>query len=168
MSPAPLSLTISPLTAAGFEPFGEVIETAGAKPLSINEGTTERFHDLAGVDVSENDGKTLINIFRGQPRPRPIEIKMVERHPLGSQAFVPLQDTPWLVVVAPVGDSVGIRDLRCFQATGKQGVNYRRGVWHHPLLVLQPDQDFLVVDRGGRGQNCDEIWFSGQIASLDA
>lgn len=167
MTAAPLQLTVAPLTAEAFAPFGDVIETAGSSPLSINEGTTERFHDLAGVDVDEKDGHPLINIFRGQPRPQPIEIKMVERHPLGSQAFIPLQESPWLVVVAPVGETVDIGALRAFRATGKQGVNYRRGVWHHPLLVLKPDQEFLVVDRGGRGQNCDEIWFEGQIASLN-
>ena len=91
---------------------------------------------------------------------------MVERHPLGSQAFIPLQDHSWLIVVAPPGDAVDVTSLRAFRATGRQGVNYRAGVWHHPLLVLRPDHDFLVVDRDGPGENCDEIRFTGQTAHI--
>lgn len=143
-----------------------MIETEGANALSINEGTTTRFHDLAKIDTAPEDGTTLVSIFRGTPRPLPVDIRMVERHPLGSQAFVPLQDRPWLIVVAPPGDTVEIASLRAFRATGTQGVNYRRGVWHHPLLVLKPDHDFLVIDRGGPGDNCDEMWFEGEIAQL--
>lgn len=143
-----------------------MIETDGAQCLSINEGTTERFHDLAGVDVTSDGGSPLISIFRGQPRPQPIAIRMVERHPLGSQAFIPMQDQDWFVVVAASGDTPQVSELRAFHATGRQGVNYRPGVWHHPLLVLKPDSDFLVVDRGGPGQNCDEVWFDGNGASI--
>lgn len=144
-----------------------MIETDGAQCLSINEGTTERFHDLAGVDVSAEGGNPLISIFRGQPRPHPIAIHMVERHPLGSQAFIPMQDQDWFVVVAASsGDTPLVSELRAFHASGRQGVNYRPGVWHHPLLVLKPDNDFLVVDRGGTGQNCDEVWFDGNGASI--
>ena len=143
-----------------------MIETDGAQRMEINEGTTERFHDLAGVDVGAEKGHPLISIFRGQPRPQPIDIRMVERHPLGSQAFVPLSDSDWLVVVAPAGDAPDLSQLHAFRATGRQGVNYRRGIWHHPLLVLKPDHDFLVVDRGGRGENCDEVWFDGPPAQI--
>lgn len=91
---------------------------------------------------------------------------MVERHPLGSQAFIPMQDTPWLVVVADAGENPLPGSLRAFRASGRQGVNYRRGVWHHPILVLKPDQDFLVVDRAGPGENCDEVWFDGEGARI--
>ena len=131
----------------------------------INEGTTTRFHDLARVDLGP-EGRTLINVFRGQPRPKPIDIRMMERHPLGTQAFIPLQDRPWLVVVAPPGKDPSPTTLRAFRAHGRQGVNYHKGVWHHPLLVLSPAHDFLVVDRGGPGDNCDEIWFEGETARI--
>ena len=134
--------------------------------MSINEGTTERFHDLAGVDVSADGGKPLISIFRGQPRSRPIAIRMVERHPLGSQAFIPMQNHDWFIVVAASDETPLVSELRAFHAHGRQGINYRPGVWHHPLLVLKPDSDFLVVDRGGPGQNCDEVWFDGAGACL--
>lgn len=143
-----------------------MIETDGAQHFAINEGTTDRFHDLAGVDTKADGGTPLISIFRGQPRPHPIDIKMVERHPLGSQAFYPLRDADWFVVVGAPGDTPEVSTLRAFRATGRQGVNYHRGVWHHPLLVLKPDHEFLVVDRGGPGENCDEVWFQGPTARI--
>ncbi len=158
-------LKLQKLTRESFAPFGDVIETQDAERLIINEGTTERFHSLANIDVGSENGKPLINIFRGSPRAQPIEIKMMERHPLGSQAFVPLQNKPYLIVVAPIGDSVGPEDLQAFQAEGNQGVNYRRDLWHHPLLVIEDAHDFLVIDRGGTGDNCIEHWFTAEQGS---
>ena len=146
-----------PLTREAFAPFGDVIERADAQRLLINQGTTVRFHDLASVDVGRG-GHPLISIFRAEPRPTPIAIRMVERHPLGSQAFYPLAPRDWLVVVCRGAAAPDPATLRCFRATGEQGVNYRPNTWHHPLLVLRP-QDFLVVDRGGPGDNLEEHWF---------
>lgn len=160
----PATLPVEPLSAEAFAPFGDVIEPADAQRLLINEGTTVRFHDLAAVDVGRGGGRPLISIFRARPRPVPIAIRMVERHPLGSQAFFPLAPHSWLVVVCrgePVPEPA---TLRCFLATGGQGVNYRPNAWHHPLLVLQP-QDFLVVDRGGPGDNLEEFRFAGAGAA---
>jgi ureidoglycolate lyase len=154
-----LPLDIQPLTKEAFAPFGDVIETDGAQIFGINQGTTQRFHDLANVQTLEG-GSTLINIFRGQPRPQPIEIKMMEYHPIGSQAFIPLQPATYLVVVAQKGEAPAVHDLVAFRAEAHQGVNYAPGVWHHPLLVLQDDHDFLVVDRGGPGDNLVEYWFN--------
>lgn len=148
-----------PLTKDAFSTFGDVIEIEGAEEISINEGTTQRFHDLAGVDTDEDGGKPLISIFRGQPRPKPIQLRMMERHLIGSQAFYPLQNRPYLVVVAERKDTVTPDDLNVFLATGTQGVNYHRGVWHHPLLVLEPDSDFFIVDRGGAKMDLQEHWF---------
>jgi ureidoglycolate lyase len=151
------SLTLELLTREAFAPFGDVIELDGARHFPINGGTTERFHDLARVDVgSDGGGRPLINVFRGQPRVQPVEISMMERHPLGSQAFLPLGGVKCLIVVAPAGefDPAG---LRAFHTRGWQGVNYARGVWHHPLIVLEREGDFIVVDRGGSEPNCDEI-----------
>jgi ureidoglycolate lyase len=150
------TLTIEPLTREAFAPFGDVIETEGAKQIPINLGTTIRFHDLATVDVEEGGGRTLINLFRGQPRTLPFEVKMLERHPLGSQAFIPLNDKPYLVVVAPAGE-LDPSKIRAFVTSGWQGVNYAKGVWHHPLIALGEVSDFVVVDRGGEGVNCHEL-----------
>ncbi|RQR34611.1 ureidoglycolate lyase [Burkholderia sp. Bp9143] len=149
------TLAIEPLTKEAFAPFGDVIETEGAKQIPINLGTTIRFHDLATVDVTDEDGRTLVNLFRGQPRTLPFEVKMLERHPLGSQAFVPLNDQPYLVVVAPAGD-LDPSKIRAFVTSGWQGVNYAKGVWHHPLIALGGVSDFVVVDRGGDGLNLNE------------
>lgn len=142
-----------PLTAAAFAPFGDVVET-GADPVMINNGTTERHHDLAKVDLLGQGAHPLINIFRGQPFTSPVEITMMERHPLGSQAFMPVGDRPYLVVVAP-DENGAPGDPVAFLAR-KQGVNYRANVWHHPLISLETVSDFLVVDRGGEGVNLEE------------
>jgi len=146
-----MALVLRPrrLTREAFRPYGEVIEAEGAPGYPINEGTTYRFHDLATVETG--DGRPLVSIFRAQPRPSPIAIRLMERHPLGSQAFMPLQPRDWLVVVAPPGKPPAPETLEAFRATGSQGVNYAPGVWHHPLLALEPNSDFLVIDRGGEG-----------------
>ncbi|SAL21923.1 ureidoglycolate lyase [Caballeronia humi] len=148
-------LAIEPLTRAAFKPFGDVIELDGAKQIPINLGTTIRFHDLANIDVESENGRPLVNLFRGEPRVLPFEVKMLERHPLGSQAFVPLNDKPYLVVVAPAGD-LDEGAIRAFVTKGWQGVNYAKGVWHHPLIALDDVSDFIVVDRGGDGLNLNE------------
>ncbi len=146
-------LPIEPLTRQAFAPFGQVLQTEGAHHFLINEGTTTRFDALAVAEPGA-DGRAVLSIFRGTRRPDPIIIAMLERHPLGSQAFMPLSAHDWLVVVAerPRADA-----LRCFQASGAQGVQYDTNIWHHPLLVLAPEQDFLVVDRQGPGDNLEEI-----------
>ena len=161
-----VNIPIEPLTSRAFEPFGEVLQTTEAKVLSINQGTTKRFHNLAHVDVLEGDGKPLINIFEGQPRQIPIEIKLMERHPLGSQAFFPLQLFDYLILVADTPDTPKIQHLKAFRASGIQGVNYRKNTWHHPLLVLSPNHQFLVVDRGGPKTNLEEFFFDKSAARI--
>ena len=146
---------IEPLTRDAFAPFGDVIELEGARQIPINLGTTMRYHDLAHIDVAEGGGRPLVNVFRGEPRALPFEVQMLERHPLGSQAFVPLTDKPYLIVVAPKGELVPA-SMRAFVSRGWQGVNYAKGVWHHPLIALDRVSDFIVIDRGGDGHNCDE------------
>jgi len=153
------TVTPTPLSKEDFAPFGDVIETTAATRYMINQGTTERFHDLATVDTAADGGRTLISIFRAQPRAKPIPLRMMERHLIGSQAFYPLQNSPYLVVVAAPNDTLTPGDLKVFLAYGTQGVNYRRGVWHHPLLVLEPNHDFMVVDRGGQEMDLEEHWF---------
>lgn len=147
-----------PLTATAFAPFGDVIETGSkAKCFAINQGYTQRFHDLAKVDVTQNGGRAGISIFRSTPLPAPLEIRLLERHPLSSQAFFPLSDNPYLVVVAPPGD-LDESAIQVFLAQAGQGVNYYAGTWHHFCLALESESDFLVVDRIGAGDNCDEVF----------
>jgi len=147
---------IEALTREAFAAFGEVIEASDAvRHFPINGGTTERYHDLANVEV-DAAGRAIVSIFRAQPRMLPFAITMLERHPLGSQAFMPLHARPYLVAVAPRGETFGADNVRVFLARGDQGVNYAAGVWHHPLLALGAICDFLIVDRAGPGTNCDE------------
>jgi len=144
-------MKIEALTKAGFAPFGEVIEIDGAQHYPINQGYAERFNDLASVDAEAVN----VSIIIANPRPKPIAITLMERHPLGSQIFYPLQDRPWLVLVC--GDPKDRNSFRAFSATGRQGVNYARNTWHHPLLVLEAESRFLVVDRKGPGANLEEV-----------
>lgn len=145
-------LIVEPLTAAAFAEFGAVIAAdAARKVYPINQGTTQRYHALACVDVV--GGRTAISIARAQPFALPLGIGMLERHPLGTQAFVPLAGTRWVVVVATSPEATP----RAFLADRGQGVQYHRGTWHHPLIALDDGGDFLVVDRIGDGDNCEEV-----------
>ncbi|CAN7470389.1 ureidoglycolate lyase [Rhizobium sp. LjRoot98] len=154
----PHILTIEPLTQAAFAPFGTVIEADPETMRLINGGSTERFHALGRADVAGDDARVIINIFRGQPRSFPYSVTMMERHPLGSQSFSPISGGSWLAVVAP--DDGGKPGLpRVFLATGAQGVNYGRNVWHHPLMAVGAVSDFLVVDRDGPGNNLEEVFY---------
>ena len=147
-----------PLTADAFAPFGDVIEASDrAEQIAINYGYTTRFNDLAGIDVAQGGGKAIVSLFRAIPLDPPL-LKIVERHPLGSQAFMPLNGRPYLVAVAPAGD-FDPEKLTVFRAGADQGVNYARGTWHHFLLALGGQSDFLVIDREGPGDNLDEIEF---------
>jgi len=140
------SITPELLTADAFKPFGDVIEaSAAARRLSINHGNTTRFHDLAAIDITGEGGKAGVSIFRSTPLAQPVSVKIMEHHPLSSQAFMPLSGRPYLVVVAPAGD-FDAAATRVFIASGDQGVNYHAGTWHHFSLALDEVSDFLVVD----------------------
>ncbi len=151
-------LDIETLTQSVFAPFGDVIEADPATMRLINNGTTERFHALAAADAVGEGARVIINLFRGQPRAFPYAVDMMERHPFGSQSFSPISGRPFLVVVSEDEDGRPGRP-RVFLARGDQGVNYRRNVWHHPLMSLGAVSDFLVVDRDGPGNNLEEFFF---------
>nr|WP_316655348.1 ureidoglycolate lyase [uncultured Gellertiella sp.] len=151
-------LEIRPLTRTAFAAYGEVIEPEPASMRLINNGTTERYHALAAAEATGEGACVILNIFRGQPRTFPYAVDMMERHPFGSQSFSPLSARPFLVVVAPdEGGRPGRPEV--FLAKDGQGVNYRRNVWHHPLMSLGAVSDFLVVDRQGPGSNLEEFFF---------
>lgn len=157
--PVRLWLTVEPLQADSFAAFGEVIEASGhGVHYGINEGYAERFHDLAQLDTGREGGRPVISVFRAQPRPLPLQLRLVERHRLGSQSFVPLMRQRFLVVVGPPGPPPSPGQLRCFMAAAGQGVNYAAGTWHHPLIALDEGGDFVVIDRGGPGatEDCEE------------
>jgi ureidoglycolate lyase len=151
-------LDIHPLTKSAFAPFGDVIEADPETVRLINNGTTERFHALAAAEAAGDGAGVIINLFRGQPRAFPYDVGMMERHPLGSQSFSPMSGRPFVVVVSEDEDGRPGRP-KAFFARGDQGVNYRRNVWHHPLMALGAVSDFIVVDRDGPGNNLEEYVF---------
>jgi ureidoglycolate lyase len=150
------TIRTEPLTAEAFAPFGEVLEAAGAPDRLINQGLCGRWHDRARLDF--RDGRAGISVFRAEPRALPMRLDMVERHPEGSQAFLPMSLDPFLVVVAEDEAGVPVR-LRAFLTAPGQGVNYRRGTWHGVLAPLAAPGLFAVVDRIGAGANLEEHWF---------
>lgn len=151
-----LELKVQPLTPEAFAPFGDVIDTRTADYFPINAGRTRRYHDLAKVETLGENARALINIFVSQPIEMPLVLDFLECHPLGSQAFMPLHEERFVVVVAPKGETIDSQDVRAFVTDGHQGVNYHAGTWHAIQSVLEREGRFLVVDRGGEGNNCLE------------
>ena len=153
-------LALEPLTEAAFKPFGEVITLPAAVPERrgepINQGHTERFADLAHIDVAAGNGHAVVHVYRSQPLSLPLSVGIMERHPLGSQAFVPLHARSFVVIVAPPGDAPERAAIRAFLTNGRQGVNLARGVWHHYQVTLVEPSDYLVIERTGPGENCEE------------
>ena len=146
------------LTRENFAEFGDVLDTGGPTHYPINGGKTERFHDLARAEATGPNARVLISIFRATPYRFPLSLAMVERHPLGSQAFMPLSPAPFLVVVCHDGPD-GPGTPHAFVTAPGQGVSYPRNVWHGVLTPIDEPQDFLVVDRGGDGVNLEEHFF---------
>ena len=141
-----------PITKENFSKFGDMIATENIKPLEINNGYAKRFDGIATIDTSNKNGETTISIFSALKRSFPMEIDMMEKHPLGSQAFIPMKETIFLTLVAPAGEKPEIDKIESFIIPKGKGVNYKAGVWHFPLIATE-DMDFLVVDRKGSGEN---------------
>ena len=151
-------IKIEPLTQKAFAPFGDIIEAREKPTMMINQGKCGRHHDLAKLDFSEG-GRAAISIFECQSYSLPLTLELVERHPLGSQAFLPLNENPFLVIVAEDANGKP-RKPRAFVTKAGQGVNYHKGVWHGVLTPFAGrTQYFAVVDRVGGGDNLEEYWF---------
>ena len=140
-------LTPKKLTAESFSQFGQVISCENKDYEIINDGYAKKYPDLAEIDTQEDSGKTALNIFIAKKRLFPLKIEMLEKHPFFSQAFIPIDDTPFLVVVAPASARPRINDIEVFISSGEQGINYARGVWHFPLISIKDDANFVVIDR---------------------
>jgi ureidoglycolate lyase len=147
-----------PITSERFAPYGDVIHASQATKTTMNDARFERFNDLGAIDVGAAGGRAAVSIARCKtPATFPYRVDMVERHPHGSQAFIPLTPFSFVVVVAPAGEAVNAEDLRAFVTNGTQGVNYHKGVWHMPMIAMEAGQEFLIVDRAPREDNCEEF-----------
>ena len=149
-----MTITITPknITKENFAKFGELITTEDIKPISINDGYAKRFDGIANLDTAKDNGKTTISIFSAIKRTFPMKIDMMEQHPLGSQAFIPMKETTFLSFVAPNGEKPDLEKIEAFVIPPGLGVNYKTGTWHFPLIATE-DMNFLVVDRKGLGNN---------------
>lgn len=147
------TISTEPLTATAFAPFGEVLEATGTPDKLINQGMCGRFHDRAKLDFA--GASAGISIFHAQPRSFPYTLDLVERHPDGSQAFIPMTEHPFLVIVATAPDATP----RAFLTNGAQGINLHLGVWHGVLTPLHAPGLFAVVDRIATTPNLEEHYF---------
>ena len=147
-----ITINPKPITKENFSKFGDMITTANIKPIEINDGYAKRFDGIANLNTSQDNGETIISIFSALKRTFPMKIDMMEKHPLGSQAFIPMKQTTFLVLVAPEGNKPDLNKIEAFIIPQEIGVNYNPGTWHFPLIATE-DMNFLVVDRKGSGDN---------------
>ena len=140
------------ISRSNFNMYGDLISANDIDPIDINAGYAKRFDNLASLNTSKNGGKTIVSIFSALKRNFPMKINMMEKHPLGSQAFIPMKETTFLCFVAPQGESPKIDKIQSFIVPPKTGINYKPGIWHFPLISTE-DTNFLVIDRKGKGEN---------------
>ena len=140
------------VTKLNFAPYGDLISSDGVEPMNINSGYAKRFDNLANINISKDKGEAIVSIFSAIKRTFPMKIDMMEKHPLGSQAFIPMKETTFLSFVAPPGEAPEINKIQSFVISPKMGINYKPGVWHFPLISTE-DTNFLVIDRKGNGEN---------------
>jgi len=152
-----ITLMCESLTAESFAPYGDVIQKQGNRPLDMNSGMAKNYRALGLVNTQANKGESVISIVESQQYKLHSKLTVVERHPLGSQAFIPQSNTPFIVIVAVAGEWQGSDLLKAFKTDGLQGVNYHVGTWHSPLFTPFGKMDFICIDRQGNGNNCDVI-----------
>jgi ureidoglycolate lyase len=136
-------LRLEPLTAAGFSPFGDVIDPPA---IGARVGLLESL-------FSSSDARTpRLSFNHAVSWTLPLRATEMERHNHSSQCFVPMDVERWVLLVAPnVNGKPDAMALRGFVARGDQAVNYHVGTWHHPLRAL---------DRPGRFASL--MWTTGQ------
>jgi len=140
------------ITRTNFAAYGDLISSDGIKPIDINAGYAKRFDNLANINSSKDEGKTVVSIFSALKRTFPMKIDMMEKHPLGSQAFIPMKETTFLSFVAPPGEKPDINKIESFIIPPRTGINYKPDIWHFPLISTE-NTNFLVIDRKGDGEN---------------
>lgn len=159
-------IKIQPMTSEAFAPFGDLIDFEREPDYAINNGMCDRYHALAKSETIGEDANTVISLGRAKPYALPLSLEMMERHPLGSQAFIPLSPISILVIVAPDENGKPGTPL-AFMTTSGQGIQYHRNVWHSVLTPLNDPADFLIVDREGEGVNLEEHFFEKPLLVTD-
>ncbi len=152
-------MDIQPLTQSGFAAYGDVVESDGRESFFINNDMAERFHNLASITADGDDATAIISLVYSRQFDMPRQVDHVESHPLGSQAFIPLDDSPYIVVVGKAGETPDPNRLEAFVTNGQQGINYHVGTWHHVLLTPYAPMRFVCIDRAGSGNNCVDFHF---------
>ncbi len=140
------------ISRTNFAKYGDLISRNDINPIDINAGYAKRFDDLVNLNTLKDNGKTVVSIFSALKRDFPMKIDMMEKHPLGSQAFIPMKETTFLCFVAPPGEFPEISKIQSFIIPPHTGINYKPGIWHFPLISTE-DTNFLVIDRKGKGEN---------------
>ena len=140
------------ITRKNFSKYGDLISSDDINPMDINAGYAKRFDNLANINTSKDEGKTIVSIFSALKRTFPMKIDMMEKHPLSSQAFIPMKETTFLSFVAPLGEFPDVSKIQSFIIPSRKGINYKPGIWHFPLISTE-DTNFLVIDRKGSGEN---------------
>ena len=153
------------ITRKNFQKFGDLISVKKKKSININDGYAKRFDNLCRINTSSKKGKTIMSIFSAKKRKFPMNIKMMEKHPLGSQAFVPMNETTFLVFVAPKGKRPNTKKIESIIVPTQTGINYNPGIWHYPLISSK-NMNFLVIDRKGIGNNLVIHNFKNEKISL--
>ena len=160
-------LNVKQINKENFLKFGQLISTKNIKGENINTDTTKSFYDLVNVQILGNDHQCRVNIFKGKKRQFPLNINMLENHPFSSQAFIPLQKTTFIVVVAPISKIPDFNSIEAFIIPSEEGVNFLPKVWHFPLVAIE-DSNFLTIDKKDfknnleiyNFQNNDEIFLN--------
>ena len=140
------------ISRSNFAKYGDLISTENINSMDINSGYAKRFDNLADLNTSKNGGKTIVSIFSALKRNFPMKIDMMEKHPLGSQAFIPMKETSFFAFVAPKGKRPNLKKIKSFIIPKQTGINLNPGIWHFPLISTK-NMNFLVIDRKGKGKN---------------
>jgi len=153
-----MNLEINKITKENFSEYGQLISTNEIKSHQINEDTTNSFYDLVDIEILGKDKQPRVNIFKAKKRNFPIEINMLENHPLSSQAFIPLQKTNFIVVVAPISNIPDTSLIKAFHIAPDEGINFKVKVWHYPLIATE-NSNFLTIDKKDSLNNLEIFHF---------
>lgn len=166
-------LTLEPLTKRSFSQYGDVLSIEESASIIINNGYAQKHNNLCTMDANENGGQSTVHIYLAKKRPFPLNIDMLEKHPFFSQAFIPRSNEPFLVVIAEGGDTPDLSTIKAFITDGNQGVHYKRGLWHFPLISIKDKEQFIVIDRTDSGitensvEECIEHYFKNKTIILN-